>query len=145
MEERNYEMLVKQVWRNWTDKGKRYYWVFVSDGDERIACFNSKLIEELGLSTKEKNYNFNPPKKFVFQVKESDNGQLTITGVASESKAEPEKPKASSGYQKDASIDRMNVLRTAVMWMEGMERDIDYLKGVVSLFEGYVTSGKWSE
>jgi len=135
---------VVAVWKNWSDKLKKNYWTFVLEDNSRLACFDPKVLEELNLDPKEKVSRFDFPQKMSVQIKgnyivSTKEGQ-PIQEPASSSKRWT--PKSSGNA--NANIDRMSVLRTAVMFMEHQKnKSLENLQEITAIFEKYVQSGKW--
>jgi len=135
---------VVAIWKNWSDKLKKNYWTFVLEDNSRLACFDPKVLEELNLDTKEKVSRFDFPQKMSVQIKgnyivSTKEGQ-PIQEPASSSKRWMPKPSGNA----NANIDRMSVLRTAVMFLEHQKnKSLKNLQEITAIFEKYVQSGKW--
>jgi len=133
---------VTSVWKNFNQKLKKIYWVFVTDSGERYACFDREALQELGLSEQEKVHNFNPPKEMELNLVQS--GENIYVKPFRKTPAQGGTRRTIRDDATGEKIDRMNALRTAVMFLEFSEdKSFDNLKALTSLFEIYVKTGSW--
>jgi len=136
---------VVAIWKNWSDKLKKNYWTFVLEDNSRLACFDPKVLEELNLDLKEKVIRFDFPQKIEVKV----NGNYIVSTKEGQPIQEPASSSKSftqrfSGKSNNANIDRMSVLRTAVMFLEHQkDKSLKSLQEITAIFEKYVQSGKW--
>ena len=135
---------VVAIWKNWSDKLKKNYWTFVLEDNSRLACFDPKVLESLNLDPKEKVTRFDFPQKMSVQI----NGNYIVSTKEgqpiqeSNTSSKHWTPKPSE--KSNANIDRMSVLRTAVMFLEHQkDKSLKSLQEITAIFEKYVKSGKW--
>jgi hypothetical protein len=136
---------VVAIWKNWSDKLKKNYWTFVLEDNSRLACFDPKVLEELKIDLKEKVVRFDFPQKLEVKV----NGNYIVS--TKEGQPVQESAKSSKSFtprffnkSNSANIDRMSVLRTAVMFLEHQkDKSLKSLQEITAIFEKYVQEGKW--
>jgi hypothetical protein len=135
---------VVAIWKNWSDKLKKNYWTFVLEDNSRLACFDPKVLEELNLDTKEKVSRFDFPQKMSVQIKGNYIVSTKEGQPIQEPKASSKQWTPKSSGNTNANIDRMSVLRTAVMFLEHQKnKSLKNLQEITAIFEKYVQSGKW--
>jgi len=139
------------IWKNFSQKTKKNYWVFVTDNNDRMACFNPDVLKKLGLSLEDKMIKFEFPQTMLLKIKEA-NGSKTIQDAKS---GQPIQEPIRKNYQEkgsqyappkknDDEILRMNVLRTAVEFLSHKKNSsLKELKKFTNLFADYVKTGEW--
>jgi hypothetical protein len=147
-------MGISIIWKNYSQKTKKNYWVFVSEDNDRMPCFNPDVLKKLGLSLEDKMIKFKFPQIMFLKIKEN-NGSKVIQDVKSgQSVHEPNKkelPRKSVIKQQytqpkknDTEILRMSVLRTAVEFLAGKKSsNLKELQKLTDLFANYVKTGEW--
>jgi len=143
------QLSITAIWKNWNSKTKQPYWIFVTEEGKRIATFNPKVLEELGLSPNEKVINFDFPK--TIKVKLIKKGDYTNIETSKPSPASTKTKFQNRSFtpssfkrQADENIDRMSVLRTAVMFLEYQKKkSLSELMKLTLIFANYVKTGQW--
>lgn len=145
------EIVVKSIFKTKTSSGKDV-WTFVSTNPgETYWCYDSRILEELGLSTEAKSQNFNNAKIIV-----KLNGRY-IRGVAPGQKVsanvqtitnkpiQQERPMSRGNQNIIEKVDRLSILRTTVMLMEFLDITPEMFPKLLKEFEEYVLTGKCPE
>jgi len=139
------------IWKNFSQKTKKNYWVFVTDNNDRMACFNPDVLKKLGLSLEDKMIKFEFPQTMLLKIKEA-NGSKTIQDAKA---GQPIQEPIRKNYQEkgsqyappkknDDEILRMNVLRTAVEFLSHKKNSsLKELQKFTNLFADYVKTGEW--
>lgn len=139
------------IWKNFSQKTKKNYWVFVTDNNDRMACFNPDVLKKLGLSLEDKMIKFEFPQTMLLKIKEA-NGSKTIqdakSGQLIQEPIRKNYQEKGSQYappkKNDDEILRMNVLRTAVEFLAGKKSsNLKELQKLTNLFAEYVKTGEW--
>ncbi len=145
------KMSISIIWKNFSQKTKKNYWVFVTDNNDRMACFNPDVLKKLGLSLEDKMIKFEFPQTMLLKIKEA-NGSKTIQDAKS---GQPIQEPIRKNYQEkgsqyappkknDDEILRMNVLRTAVEFLSHKKNSsLKELQKFTNLFADYVKTGEW--
>lgn len=149
------KMGISIIWKNYSQKTKKSYWVFVSENNDRMPCFNPDVLKKLGLSLEDKMIKFEFPQTMLLKIKEN-NGSKVIQDVKSGQPVQepirknyPERSADKSNQyappkKNDTEILRMSVLRTAVEFLAGKKSsNLKELQKLTDLFANYVKTGKW--
>jgi hypothetical protein len=161
---------VKTIWKNQQQYGPQQgqdYFTLVLDDGSRITCYDSGVMEQIGIDLSQRVSNFDPPQEFEFDY-EVRKDKIIITGLAGEApKTKPTttRPKSSSGFKGKANYSRnnpyqkksygksekeqfemarMNALRTAVTFLEYQKsKTLSALEELTEQFLSYIQTGKF--
>lgn len=149
------KMGISIIWKNYSQKTKKNYWVFVSEDNDRMPCFNPDVLKKLGLSLEDKMIKFKFPQIMFLKIKEN-NGSKVIQDVKSGQPVQepikknyPERSVDKSNQytppkKNDTEIMRMSVLRTSVEFLAGKKSsNLKELQKLTDLFANYVKTGEW--
>ena len=149
------KMGISIIWKNFSQKTRKNYWVFVSEDNDRMPCFNPDVLKKLGLSLEDKMIKFEFPQRMLLKIKEANGSKTIQDAKAGQSIQEPIKknyPERSADKRNqytppkknDTEILRMSVLRTAVEFLAGKKSsNLKELQKLTDLFAGYVKTGEW--
>lgn len=148
---------VTAIWKNFSQKNNQPYWLFVTEDNDRLPCFNKQVIEELGINPNDKLTKFDLPQTVQVSIKETNNSRV-ISGTKAGQPIQIQTPSKqsysgkknySSNFQKNTPKDsdeiaRMNALRTAVEFLAYQKTPtLEKLEGLAEHFYSYIKKGAW--